>query len=348
MSDSSSNSCESRTKAVHQLIDVLIQSNPENQGFLLNTLESLLKAQRDNPDPGDLKLIQVALGELVESCLLFKNYRDTRKVAIFGSARTKPEHPNYTIAEDTARRLAESGMMVITGAGPGIMEAGNKGAGDSGFGLNIELPFENEPNEFIEADSKLLNYRYFFARKLAFIKESDAVALFPGGFGTQDEAFEVLTLIQTGRCAPRPVLLINFDKSNYWSSWRHYVKEQLLDREYISEEDLAIYEEVTSVDELIARIKEFYSTYHSVRYVNKVTSMRLNNPLRTGMLEEINEKFSFLLKSGDFQLKQAADVPGEADIYPEKLRLVFHFDLANYGGLYQLINFINSHCAEVS
>jgi uncharacterized protein (TIGR00730 family) len=340
-SEINSKSSEERIKKLHSLIDEVLASDPKRQEFYLGALDSLVKLLNDNPDPADVKLIQVSLNELVDSAILFKPYRSVMKVSIFGSARTKPDHPNYKIAEDTARKIVDAGMMVITGAGPGIMEAGNKGAGVHGFGLNIELPFENEPNEYIGSDPKLLHYRYFFARKLAFIKEAFAIALFPGGFGTQDEAFEVLTLVQTGRSAPMPVLLINFDKSNYWSSWRAFVKEQLLERDYISSEDLDIYEEVTTVDALISRIKKFYSVYHSVRYLDDITAIRLEKTLDENVLFEINKRFSHLLISGDFCMKSAAEVPGEELLFSDKPRLVFHFNMANYGGLYRLIKFIN-------
>ncbi|RAP28721.1 TIGR00730 family Rossman fold protein [Candidatus Marinamargulisbacteria bacterium SCGC AG-343-D04] len=335
----------SSKKKIHALVDTLLEhADTFHADFLSHTLENLITIQRDDPDPNDLKLIQTALDELVQSFMVFKNYRDTRKVCIFGSARTKPDHPNYTLAENTAKAIVDAGMLVVTGAGPGIMEAGNKGAGHgNSFGLNILLPFEQFPNKFCSDEEKLISYRYFFVRKLTFIKESDAIVLFPGGFGTQDEGFEVLTLIQTGRCSPRPILLINFDQSNYWASWITYIKEQLVDRHYISTQDICLIKEVSTVDELIQNITHFYSTYHSIKYNEDHTIIRLNKKLSPKLLDDINSNYNHLLSSGSFEQISSGHEVNDTFTVPDNPRLVFHFDRHNFGGLCQLIYHINDH-----
>jgi len=322
------------------LFALLESLNIKEKELVYDTIASLLEFSRHNPDINDQKLINTTIHEIHKSFQVFHKYRDVRKVCIFGSARTKPEQENYKLAQQLAERLCENGLLVVTGAGPGIMEAGNKGAGeDQSFGLNILLPFEQEPNPYIANSKKLISYKYFYVRKLAFVKETDASIIFPGGFGTHDEGFELLTLIQTGRASPRPVILMAQPQSNYWEHWQDYVKTQLLDRKYISEEDLDIYELCDNVDDAIESVNRFYSVYHSVRYIGKQTVFRLNKPLSSKTLKTINKEFKHLLVSGKFELKHAIAIPEESDSYPEKIRLVFNFNKANYGGLCRLIHY---------
>ena len=317
-------------------------STDEQLNFLQNSLTSLTNLQAGDPELSDMNLIQKAIDELVQSFLLFKDYRDTRKVTIFGSSRTEPTNPNYTLTEETAKQLVEAGMLVITGAGPGIMEAGNKGAGEgNSFGLHIILPFEQKPNEYIYHSEKMIPYNYFFTRKLIFVKESDAFVLFPGGFGTQDEAFEVLTLMQTGRCSPRPFIIINHDNSTYWEEWKTYVNTHLLDKNYISPEDMNLIKILKSPAEVSSCIKHFYSTYHSIRYIDKTTCIRLNNPLSEATINQLNDKFRYLLDSGQFELSNNTCFPKEESLYPDKQRLLFNFNHKSYGGLISLIDYIN-------
>ena len=329
---------------VSKLLDGLEPDSTElSKRFLSNTFASLLSAQEDNPDPNDLRLIQDSLSELVQSVNLFKKYRHVRKVCIFGSARTPEDHPNFILAEETAKKISESNMLVITGAGPGIMEAGNKGAGiKHSFGLHIILPFEQAPNKYIDGSSNLIEYRYFFVRKLTFVKESDAIVLFPGGFGTQDEGFEVLTLIQTGKCAPRPFIVLNYEKSHYWESWLLYVKTQLMEREYISENDMKIIKVVSNPDEVVDAISHFYSNYHSLKYYNDVTCIRLNRSISKKDLTLLNKKFNYIISSGSFELKTHDYYKEEENRYIDKPRLFFDFNHKNYGCLYNLIDHINN------
>tara|TARA_Y100001968_G_scaffold305444_1_gene321286 strand:+ start:930 stop:1967 length:1038 start_codon:yes stop_codon:yes gene_type:complete len=319
-------------------------STDEQLNFLQNSLTSLTKLQAGDPELSDMNLIQKAIEELVQSFLLFKDYRDTRKVTIFGSSRTKLSNPNYLLTEKTAAHLVDSGMLVITGAGPGIMEAGNKGAGKgNSFGLHIILPFEQKPNAYIAESEKMIPYNYFFTRKLIFVKESDGFVLFPGGFGTQDEAFEVLTLMQTGRCSPRPFIIINHDNSNYWDDWRTYVQSHLLDRDYISPDDMNLIKLLSSPIEVSDYINHFYSTYHSIRYISDTACIRLNSPLSPSILNDLNTHFKHLLSSGTFELTDNTCFKKEVSLYPEKQRLLFNFNHKSYGGLISLIEFINDH-----
>ena len=324
----------------------LLEQHVDNESvhYVTEILASLVEFQQSGPASSDLRLIQIAIEEMISSFQVCKPYRDVRKVCIFGSARTKIDHPNYSLAETTAKQLHDAGFLTITGAGPGIMEAGNKGApeGES-FGLNIILPFEQEPNRYIKDSKRLLSFNYFFTRKLIFVKESDAIVLFPGGFGTQDEGFEVLTLIQTGCCSPRPFILLNHPESDYWKSWRHYVQTQLLDRGYICPEDIHLIKEAKSSEEVISIINHFYSTYHSIVYYEDVTCIRLNKTISESLLKDINTAFSDILLKGEYELATAADVIGEELIHPNNPRLIFHFNKIKYGRICELINFINDH-----
>lgn len=327
-----------------QLTDKLEKSvDHESVDYLTDILGSLVDFHDSGHAKNDLRLIKTSISEMIKAFKVFKPYRNVRKVCIFGSARTKPDHPNFQLAEDTAMELHKAGFLTITGAGPGIMEAGNKGAptGES-FGLNIILPFEQEPNPYIKESDRLLSFNYFFTRKLIFVKESDAIVLFPGGFGTQDEGFEVLTLIQTGCCSPRPFILLNHPKSDYWNSWRHYVENQLLDREYICPEDIDLITQVSTVDDVVATIQKFYSVYHSIVYYEDVTCIRLNKAISNETILDINEKFSDILLDGQYHLADAHYHEHERQLYPEKPRLYFNFNKIKYGRICVLINYLNN------
>src|SRR3954464_207113 len=235
-----------------------------------------LKLLRDQTNRGDIKLINKSFKELRYALKIFAPYRDVRKVSIFGSARTLEEHPDYMAAAAFARQMAKTGWMVITGAGGGIMAAGHGGAGaDPSFGLAIRLPFEQKTNPFIENDPKLINFKYFFTRKLMFVRSSHAIALFPGGFGTMDEGFEVLTLVQTGKSVPMPIVFIDRPGGDYWQSWQDYVIKQLLGRGLIGEDDLHLYKITDNVDDAVAEVRDFFKNYHSVRYARDELIIRL-------------------------------------------------------------------------
>jgi uncharacterized protein (TIGR00730 family) len=302
----------------------------------------LLKLISESGDFHDLNLVQTTLNELRHAFKVFLPYRDVRKVCIFGSARTPETDPNYQIAEEFASKITKIGYMVITGAGPGIMEAGNRGAeGDMSFGVNIKLPFEQQANPFILESPKLVSFKYFFNRKVVFLKESDATVLFPGGFGTHDEGFEVLTLIQTGRCAPRPLIMMSAPNDSYWTRWREFIQRELCDKHYISPDDMSLLSFPETADEAVHEITKFYKTYHSIRYFHDLAVIRLNHPLHSATMKAINNTFSDLVTSGSFEMCDPDQFMLDHGNYSDKYRLVFKFNKVTYGRLNALIRFIN-------
>jgi len=321
--------------------------SPETEHLLQEILTTAVKLGRETCDKGDLKLTNNALKELRYSFKIFSPHRGVKKVIIFGSARTQKTSAAYAMAEEFARKLTAKGYMIVTGGGPGIMEAGNKGA-EAGkeFALNIRLPFEQKPNPYIDEKDKIINYKYFFTRKLFFIKETDATALFPGGFGTHDEGFEMLTLIQTGKSKPRPVVYIEPKGSTYWGVWKSFVTDELLRNGFIDKEDLNLFCVVDNVDDAIAYIDNFYRVYHSLRYVVGLTVLRLNREISAETLRSINENFNDILTGGDIAqtgpLKEEI-MKGE---YLDLPRLIMKFNRHDYGRLYELIHAINKDGME--
>jgi len=304
--------------------------------------ETADKLIRDGANRGDVKLLSTALKELRYAFKVFAPFRRRRKVTVFGSARLPLDHPACQQAVEFGRRLAQYGWMVITGAAQGIMEAGHVGAGrENSIGVNILLPFEQEANAIIAGDAKLMHLKYFFTRKLLFIKESDAIALFPGGFGTQDEGFEALTLVQTGKSHLFPILMVDEPGGDYWQDWLKYVKRELLGRQLISPEDLALFKVTDSVDDAVAEVLNFYRNYHSMRYVKRDLVLRLQRPLSEPALEQIRSEFADIVRSGTFE--QSAALPEETgDGHLAHLpRLRFRFDRKNLGRLRMLIDAIN-------
>jgi uncharacterized protein (TIGR00730 family) len=316
------------TKRVRKLVDECV----EEAGALLGS----------NATIGDLKIVRTVLKELRDAFETFAPYRDHKKVTLFGSARTKPEARGYRFAEEFARRAAEAGFMVITGAGPGIMEAGLRGAGrKNSFGVAITLPFEQSVNEFVRGDPKVAIFKYFFTRKLFFLKETHAVASFPGGYGTQDEAFETLTLVQTGKAQPMPLLFLEPPGNTYWKSWHRYVKDHLLRRGMISEEDLSLFKVTTDIDEAVEEITSYYRVYNSSRYVRDLLVFRLNRKLSARFLRELDRDFSDILIEGKFEQRGAFPVERDDPEVSHLPRLVFHFNSHHYGRLRMLIDRIN-------
>jgi uncharacterized protein (TIGR00730 family) len=304
--------------------------------------ETADKLLRDGASRGDLKLLSTALKELRYCFKVFTPYRDVRKVTVFGSARLPASDPAYQVAIDFSRRLAQAGYMVITGAASGIMEAGHIGAGrERSIGVNILLPFEQEANPIIRGDLKLMHLKYFFTRKLLFVKESDAIALFPGGFGTQDEGFEVLTLVQTGKSHLFPIVMLDAPGGDYWRRWQQFITDVLLARRLISPEDLSLFKITDSVDEAVAEVVNFYRVYHSMRYVAGDLVLRLRTPLPPALLEHIRTDFADILRGGTFEQTNA--LPEEAnDHHLHALpRLRFRFDRRSLGRLRQLVDLIN-------
>jgi uncharacterized protein (TIGR00730 family) len=306
-------------------------------------VDNAVKLLRDQTNRGDIKLINKSFKELRYALRIFGPYRMTRKVSIFGSARTPESDPDYQQAADFARRMVEADWMVLTGAGGGIMAAGHGGAGAKpSFGLAIRLPFEQKTNPFIADDPKLINFKYFFTRKLMFVRSSDAIALFPGGFGTMDEGFEVLTLVQTGKSTPVPIVFIDRPGGDYWTSWQSYVVKQLLGRKLIGEDDLSLYKIVDNVEEAVEEVRHFYSNYHSLRYARGDVVMRLNRAPGAEQLDHINQKFSDILTDGVFHTGDALPVERNEPAIKDLPRLIFKFNRHDHGRLRQLIDYLNT------
>ena len=303
-----------------------------------------LKLLGDGLDLGQVKLLELALKEMRRSYRLFNRYRGVRKVSIFGSARTPETHPDYHAAREFGRLMAAESWMAITGAGDGIMKAGHEGpTREASFGLSIRLPFETNANEVIAGDDKLLSFRYFFTRKLMFVSHSDAVAVFPGGFGTMDEIFEVLTLVQTGKSPLVPIVLVegagpDGQPAGYWKRWEFGVVENLLSQGWISKEDPGLYEFASSPADAVQRILRFYHRYHSSRYVGDDLVIRLKRPLAPAQVDELDREFRPLIKTG--RIEQVGEVEGESE-HPGLPRLRFHFAKRGFGTLRRLVNRIN-------
>lgn len=308
------------------------------QDMLLNTW----KCKRDELDILDLKVISQALAEFRHAARVFKPYRHIRKVSVFGSARTPVDDRYYRLAVRFGQAMASTGFMIITGAAEGIMRAGIEGAGlDKSFGVNILLPFESGPTKAFQGDPKLMTFKYFFTRKVFFVMEADAFAFFPGGFGTHDEAFEVLTLLQTGKNPPMPVVLCELPGSHYWESWETFIREELLERGYISSEDVSLFRTVHSAEEGAAWIQSYYETYHSLRQVKDVLVLRLEKILADDQLAELTAEFSDLITAG--VVTRTPALPQEQD-EPELLakpRIAFQYNRKSAGRLNQMILAIN-------
>ncbi|MCL2639739.1 MAG: TIGR00730 family Rossman fold protein [Phycisphaerales bacterium] len=303
---------------------------------------SVLKFAHDEPGRGDMKLMARSTKELRYAMKVFKRYRQRRKVSVFGSARTETTHPNYVLATEFGKLLAKAGFMVITGAGGGIMAAGNEGAGKTeSFGVAIKLPFEQKTNEFIEGDEKLIHFRYFFSRKLVFVKETHAIALFPGGFGTHDEGFEVLTLVQTGRCDPLPIVLLEEPGGTYWKSWDDFIKKELLEAGLISPEDLHLYHITYDAAEAVRHIQTFYRNYHSCRYHKDELVLRVKQAPTPAELDKINADFGFICTSGKIESRPPPH-HDEETLVPDYARVVLKFDRRSLGHLRLLIDRLNA------
>jgi uncharacterized protein (TIGR00730 family) len=300
------------------------------------------KLAADGSTRGDLKILSRTLRELRYAFKVFAPYRRRRKVTVFGSARTPPDHPAYQQAVELGRVMAESGWLVVTGAAAGIMEAGHRGAGrENSMGLNIMLPFEQSANPVILGDIKLVHMKYFFTRKLMFVKECDAVVCSPGGFGTLDEGMEVITLLQTGKRDMIPVVLLDPPDTGYWQALNDFIHKHLLGNKLISPEDLHLFK-LTS-DPLAARdeVLQFFRVYHSMRYVKDDLVFRLQQPLENSLLDAINGEFSDLLKSGKFEQRPALPLERDEAELNHLPRLVFAFNRRNFGRLRLLIDAIN-------
>jgi uncharacterized protein (TIGR00730 family) len=334
------------SERVMQLIDQLLEElEPySNRDILRDIFLTGVKMALDGCDRGDAKITRTSIKELRYAFKVFASYRSVPKVSIFGSARTVPGHGDYATAAEFAKKMAESGFMVITGAGPGIMEAGHEGAGPArSFGLNIRLPFEQAANPVILGDHKLINFRYFFTRKLFFVKESNAIVLMPGGFGTLDEGFETLTLVQTGKSEIMPIVMLDSPGGEYWKDWYAFINKQMVGGGFISPEDLSLFKITDSVDEACEEIRRFYRRYHSARFVDhrRKLVLRLKSEPDQRLVAALNEKFQDILVEGNIETSEA--FPEERD-EPKLLalpRLSLSFDQRQYSRLRELIDAVN-------
>ena len=330
-------------RRIQELIASQAGGKGANPDLVEEIIVNALKLLTDVKDRGDARVIRTAIGELRYALRLFAPYRETRKVAIFGSARTDPAKPEYREAVEFARQMAEAGFMVITGAGPGIMQAGHEGAGpEMSFGVNIRLPWEQMANPIIDKDRKLIHFKYFFTRKFTFVRHSDALALFPGGFGTLDEGYEVLTLMQTGKARLMPVVLIDRPGGTYWKAWDKNVREHLLRHELISPDDLHLYQVAASASHAVRIITRFYRNYHSSRFVKDLLVLRMKNAPPASALAGLNDDFADIISGEKFHLVEATPQEREDDDYVSLARVAFGFDRRQYGRLRQLIDVLNS------
>jgi uncharacterized protein (TIGR00730 family) len=335
---------QSKSDAANRLIlDLLdvVDIPLEQRGVYQQLLTTVLKLRDDGALVGDLRIANTALKELRYAYKVFAPYRHVRKVTVFGSARTAPTDPAAVAAREFGRRMVQAGWMVITGAGDGIMGAAQEGAGgEQSFGLNIRLPFEQEANPWIAADPKLVTFKYFFTRKLFLVKEASALTLFPGGFGTMDEAFEVLTLMQTGKATIIPMVMVEDRERPYWSRWAEWVRGVLMARGLISEGDAAFYRIVGSVEAAVEEVTRFYGVYHSARIVGQNLVLRLQRPLGPALVLELQRRFADILRGPVEEV--AGPVRREHAEFPDLARLVLPFNRGSYARLRELIDFVNS------
>jgi uncharacterized protein (TIGR00730 family) len=313
-----------------------------NGDLIFEMVVSALRFARDRADRGDLKLANAALKEMRHAFSVFAPYRQELKVSIFGSARTEPEDPLYDQARRFAQQIAARGWMVITGAGPGIMEAGIEGAGpDNAFGVTIRLPFEAASSLLLEDDPKLVHFRYFFTRKLEFVKESDGFVLLPGGFGTMDEAFELLTLVQTGKAQPAPIVLLDVPGGTYWKTWRDFVQTELLVQGYISEHDLGLVKITDQPEIAVEELCGFFANYQSQRFADGRLVLRLHHAPDDDQLEALNVEFADIVARG--RIERIAPTPPEiaGDDHLDLERVALRFDRRSWARLRELIDRLN-------
>ena len=306
---------------------------------------TLLEISRTSSDLDEWRLISGALADIRDGFHVFQPHRHTRKVAVFGSARTQPSDPSYQLAEELAAEAVRRGFEVMTGAGGGIMEAANRGAGcDNSIGLNVELPFEQHANRFVSGcEGRLLHFRYFFTRKLFFLRESDALVVLPGGFGTFDELFESLTLIQTGRTPPIPLVMLAPAGDDFWPSWLEEMQEVLVNRGLISAEDTALLKQARSAAEAMDHVSQFYRVFHTAQFAEDVMELLLHTAISAEALDSLNHDFNALVDEGAISQGESCDAHG---ILRPCLR--FHLDRRRVGLLYQLIDRLNDLPLEVA
>lgn len=328
----------------NELIEKLLNSHvpADKKNIFRDMLLTVIRlGDEDAAGKGDLKLLNHTLKELRHAFKIFANYTGKRKVTIFGSARTKNSEPEYQMAKSFAQKITKRDFMVITGAGGGIMEAGNEGAGiNNSFGVNIKLPFEQKVNQYIKDDHKCMTFKYFFSRKLMFVKEADATVLFPGGFGTLDEAAESLTLFQTGKCRARPIILMEPENCTYWDEWLLFIKENLWKKGLISENDMKLFSHYKNIDDAVDEIVNFYKIYNSMRYMGDKTVLYLTKFINGDLIADIKQNYSDIIPNGEIRLESELDCDKE-NFWASSHYLIFKFNRKDFGRLYEMIQYIN-------
>ena len=328
------------TRRIQELIK--FKGGGFNEDGVADIIENALKILKDVKDTGDVRVIQTTVRELRYAFRVFAPYNDKRKVTIFGSARTKPDYVEYQQAVEFGKKIVKAGYMVITGAGPGIMQAGHEGASpEHSFGVNIRLPWEQSANPVIAEDKKLITFKYFFTRKLIFIRHSDAIVLFPGGFGTMDEGYEAITLMQTGKSQLMPLVLVDKPGGTYWKTWDKHVREHLLRDKLISPDDLNLYQITDNTDEAVKIVNRFYRNFHSTRFVKDLFIIRLKHAPSESSIAAMNEDFADIVMEG--KIKAIPPTPEEVEDNDrlELARIAFNFNRRDYGRLRQLIDVLN-------
>ncbi len=298
----------------------------------------------DEPETLDLKIASAAITEMRDAFAMFAPYRGIPKVTIFGSARTKSDDPLYAQTRQVAKQLADAGWMVVTGAGPGIMQAGMEGAGvERSIGVSIRLPFETDANSIIADDDKHVSMKYFFTRKLMLVKQSAAFICLPGGFGTLDETFELLTLTQTGKGIPVPIVFLDTPGDTYWDSVHNFVLQQLVPRGLVAATDTSLYRITASCDEAVEEITRFYTNYHSVRSVGDDLIIRLRHAPTDEQLRRLNREFAHLVKSGEIQRTEPYSIERRHDDQLDLARIALKFNRRGYAELRAMIDVLNTY-----
>ena len=306
-------------------------------------LRTVVRLAGDNAGRGDLRILSRAMQELRHAFRIFAPYRKVRKVSIFGSTRVQESDPYYQLAKGVAKGIAEAGFMVITGAGPGIMQAGHEGAGrEKSFGVNIRLPSVQAANPFIRDDPKLMDFHFFFTRKLMFVKEADAVVIFPGGFGTHDELLESITLAQTGKSQLVPIILMDLPDGTYWSRWREFLRENVMSRGYIVENEMTFFKIFTDADAAVNEITRYYRNFHSYRFVKQDLVIRLNYAPSSELIDRLNRDFADIVTDG--KVRETDPLPDEVEDSDtlHLHRLLVHFNREDFARLRQMIDVINA------
>lgn len=327
---------------VDELLKIAVPPTSHNYELYREMMLTVARMAEDDRNRWDAKIMMQTLREMEASFSLLERFKRRRKVTVFGSARTEPEHPLYQQAKELGAILARHNLMVITGAGGGIMAAAHEGAGlENSLGFNIALPFEQGANDTVNETGHLLSFHFFFLRKLFFVKEADALVLCPGGFGTLDEALEVLTLIQTGKSPLVPVVLLDQEGGTYWDKALEFMREELADKAYILPADLRLMRQVRTPLEAGKEIARFYRNFHSTRWFNNAFVLRINHPLNEAAMTTLHKEFIDLCSEGGYtQVPYCAEIHNEPE-FCNQYRLEFIFNGRDHGRLRELVDFIN-------